>query len=98
MKELTLDGAGGRSKDDVYNAFFHAVGAGCTDYFPDAARIEFAPGSYRARIYHGSPSLLSEDALDGDDHYKVVLWTAAPRPLQVLKQRGDQAGELVSSR
>jgi RNAse (barnase) inhibitor barstar len=27
MKELTLDGAGWRSKDDVYNAFFHAVGA-----------------------------------------------------------------------
>ena len=27
MKELTLDGAGWRSKDDVYSAFFHAVGA-----------------------------------------------------------------------
>jgi hypothetical protein len=25
--------------------------AGCTDYFPDASRIELPPGSYRARIY-----------------------------------------------
>ena len=24
--------------------------AGCTDYFPDAARIQVAPGMYRARI------------------------------------------------
>lgn len=27
MKELMLDGAGWSTKDDVYNAFFHAVGA-----------------------------------------------------------------------
>jgi hypothetical protein len=73
------------------------VVAGCTDYFPDAARIELAPGSYRARILYGSLSSLSEDGLDGDDHYKVVLWTAAPRPSQVLKHRGDQASELASS-
>jgi len=25
--------------------------AGCTDYFPDAARIKVEPGSYRARVY-----------------------------------------------
>ena len=72
--------------------------AGCTDYFPDAARIELAPGAYRARIYYGGLSSLSEDGLDGDDHYKVVLWTAASRPLQVLKQRGNQTGEPASSR
>jgi RNAse (barnase) inhibitor barstar len=27
MRELTLEGAGWTSTDDVYNAFFHAVGA-----------------------------------------------------------------------
>lgn len=59
--------------------------AGCTDYFPDAARIELAPGSYRARLYYGSLDSLSEDGLDGDDNYKVVLWPAAPGPVQVLK-------------
>ena len=46
--------------------------AGCTDYFPDAACIELAPGSYRARIYYGGLSSLSEDGLLGDDHYKLV--------------------------
>ena len=30
------------------------VVAGCTDYFPDAARIDVSPGSYRARIYSGN--------------------------------------------
>src|SRR5262245_22883902 len=29
------------------------VVAGCTDYFPDAARIELRPGTYRARISGG---------------------------------------------
>lgn len=65
--------------------------AGCTDYFPDAARIELVPGPYRARIYYGSLSSLSADGLDGNDHYRVVLWGAAPGPVQVLKKRGEQA-------
>lgn len=30
------------------------VVAGCTDYFPEAARIDLPPGSYRARIYYGN--------------------------------------------
>ena len=61
--------------------------AGCTDYFPDAARISVHPGCYRARIHYGQLDSLSEDGLDGDDHYKIVLWQApAGNPL-VLKQR-----------
>lgn len=63
------------------------VVAGCTDYFQDAARIEVSPGSYRARLYYGNLDALSEDGLDGDDHYKVVLWRADPGPVKVLKQR-----------
>lgn len=65
----------------------HIVIAGCTDYFPDAARVEVSPGSYRARLYYGNLDALSDDGLDGDDHYKVVLWPAAPGPLKVLRQR-----------
>jgi hypothetical protein len=61
------------------------VVAGCTDYFPDAARIEIPPGSYRARIYSGNLDSLSDDGLDGDDHYRVVLWSAAPGPVLILK-------------
>lgn len=47
--------------------------AGCTDYFPDAARIEVDPGTYRARISYGSLHTLSGDALDGGDHCRVQL-------------------------
>ena len=63
--------------------------AGCTDYFPEAARIKVKPGSYRARIYYGSLDSLSEDGLDGDDHYKLVLWMSEPKGLRVLKGRSE---------
>ena len=76
VNECTLDVQSGR-----------IVIAGCTDYFPDAARIEVSPRSYRARLYYGNLDALSDDGLDGDDHCKVVLWHAAPGPLKVLKQR-----------
>ena len=61
--------------------------AGCTDYFPGAAHIEVEPGCYRARIYYGQLDSLSEDGLDGDDHYKIVLWRAAYAEPVILKQR-----------
>jgi hypothetical protein len=61
--------------------------AGCTDYLPDAARISVAPGSYRVRVSYGSLDSLSEDGLDGDDHYRVQLWPAAAADLKVLKRR-----------
>jgi hypothetical protein len=63
------------------------VVAGCTDYFPDAARVDVKPGWHRARIYYGDLDSLSENGLEGRDHYKVVLWNAAPGPLKVIKTR-----------
>jgi hypothetical protein len=48
--------------------------AGCTDYFPDAARIPLDPGEYRVRLYaHGLRSV-SPDGLEGADRYRIVLW------------------------
>jgi hypothetical protein len=68
------------------------VVAGCTDYFPDAARIEVSPGHYRGRVCYGGLNTLSEDGLEGEDHYKVVLWPAEPAAVRVLKQwRGRTA-------
>jgi hypothetical protein len=61
--------------------------AGCTDYFPEAARIAVPAGSYRARVYYRGLDSLSDDGLEGDDHYRVVLWPAAPGPVNVIKQR-----------
>jgi hypothetical protein len=63
------------------------VVAGCTDYFPDAARIEVTPGSYRARVSYGALNKLSADGLSGEDHYRVQLWLAPTTEVRVRKQR-----------
>jgi hypothetical protein len=63
------------------------VVAGCTDYFPEAARIEVNPGVYRARIYYGGLGTLNESQLDGRDCYKVVLWPGDEVEPHVLKRR-----------
>lgn len=63
------------------------VVAGCTDYFPEASRVEVYPGSYRARVSYGALQTLSENGLEGEDHYRVQLWCAPPIPVRVLKQR-----------
>src|SRR5262245_34966845 len=49
------------------------------------------PGTYRLRACFGSLGLLSEDGLEGDDHYKIILWRDdASIPLKILKQwEGD---------
>lgn len=48
-----------------------------------------SPGTYRVRTYHGGLGTLSEDRLDGDDHYRIVLWPAPLTNLAVLKQYVD---------
>jgi hypothetical protein len=62
------------------------VVAGCTDYFPDAARFDLAPGTYRVRLSASGFDTLSEDGLDGQDHYLVQLWQAPLIEPTVLKQ------------
>lgn len=62
------------------------VVAGCTDYLPDAARIPVPAGSLRVRALFGDLDKLSENQLDGDDHYRVELWPALPEPLKITKQ------------
>jgi len=62
------------------------VVAGCTDYFPNAARIDVAPGWHRARVYYGGLKSVSPDRLEGEDHYRVALWPAPPSVVMVLKQ------------
>ncbi len=68
------------------------VVAGCTDYLPDAARIQVPPGMYRARIYYGKLDALSENGLEGEDHYRVVLWPGDETPPVVLKARPFRGG------
>ncbi len=61
---------------------------GCTDYRPDAARIQVDPGWYRARVYYGGlDSVIDFDK--GDDRYRVALWPAPRSELKILKRRGE---------
>ena len=62
---------------EAWNHVTEASVAGCTDYFPDAARITVEPGTYRVRVYYGGLDSVDVWKLDGDDHYKVVLWLNA---------------------
>lgn len=59
--------------------------AGCTDYLPDAARVDLPPGVYRVRIAHGGLETLSEDGLEGEDRYRLQLWPAPAAPETILK-------------
>ncbi|MCR6478843.1 hypothetical protein NU688_21980 [Variovorax sp. ZS18.2.2] len=61
--------------------------AGCTDYFPDAARIPVAPGTYRLRACYAGLDTLSDDGLEGNDRYHLQLWRAPAVEPVVLKQR-----------
>lgn len=65
------------------------VAAGCTDYFPEAARFQVAPGTYRVRVYFSGLDTISADGMDGDDNYRLVLWPGGQTAPTVLKQRGN---------
>jgi hypothetical protein len=61
------------------------VVAGCTDHFSNAARIDVLPGVYCLRVSYGKLKEISDDRLQGNDHYRVQLWRgslAAPRILK----------------
>jgi len=61
--------------------------AGCTDYFAEAARIQIEPGSYRVRACFSGLEALSEEGLDGEDHYHLQLWPSPMAEVAVIKQR-----------
>ena len=65
------------------------VVAGCTDYYPDAARIEVVPGIYEAVICYSKLGSLSEDGLDGGDSYHVHLFPGRQIEPAILKRRQD---------
>jgi hypothetical protein len=51
------------------------------------SQVPLASGTYAVRIYSHGLNTLSEDSLEGDDRYHVVLWpTAETQPAQVLKR------------
>jgi hypothetical protein len=47
--------------------------AGCTDYFPDATRLDIEPGMYDVLVGYRNLDSLSEDRMDGNDSYHIFL-------------------------
>jgi hypothetical protein len=60
---------------------------GCAQEPSEAERLRIAPGSYAARVSYARLADLSDDGLEGDDHYRVQLWPGPPAPVNVLKRR-----------
>lgn len=87
-----IDNIGQINECDLVTNSDKLVLSGCTDYLPDALRIEVKKGIYRARLYYGNLDTISEDGLDGDDFYEIHLWPSDKRSgLKVLKDRNTSA-------
>jgi hypothetical protein len=50
------------------------VVAGCTEYFPDAARISVTPGVYQVRVFYAGLNSVNADGSNATDRYQVALW------------------------
>ncbi len=49
-------------------------------------------GLYKIRAFYGDLDKLSFDGLEGDDHYKIVMWQAPFEDVKVLKQYKEGRG------
>jgi hypothetical protein len=47
--------------------------SGCTQYLPDAARIDIKPATYRVRVLYGNAEIVTDD-WEGEDFYVLQLW------------------------
>ncbi|MEU4675024.1 hypothetical protein AB0F91_45565 [Amycolatopsis sp. NPDC023774] len=56
------------------------------DYRPTIPRTTVPPGDYTARTYANGFDTNSEDRIDGDDTYRVVLWPGPIVEPRVLKR------------
>ncbi|PKM17294.1 MAG: hypothetical protein CVV11_20610 [Gammaproteobacteria bacterium HGW-Gammaproteobacteria-15] len=63
----------------------HCTVFGCTDYLPDAAKIEIAPGKYSVLSLAKGLGSIIEEWEDADDLYKVILWPSTSTEYRVLK-------------
>lgn len=59
---------------------------GCTDYLPDAKRIDIPKGHYAALSLAKGLDSITAHWEDADDAYKVILWPSESKALKVLKR------------
>ncbi len=48
--------------------------------------LDLPSSSYRIRAFYGGLDKLSFDGLEGDDHYKILIWQAPFDDVKILKQ------------
>lgn len=72
------------------------VVAECTEYRPNAARIDVRPGTYAVRVYYGGLSTVDEHGMEGQDRYRLVFWPDEPRERRVLKAYPRAAAQASS--
>jgi hypothetical protein len=58
---------------------------GCTDYLPDAKRIEIEPGDYQLLSLAGGIDSIKNEWEPANDLYKVILWPGSLREPQLVK-------------
>lgn len=60
--------------------------AGSSDYFPTAQRLSVRPGSYRVRVQYSGLRTVSENGLEGEDQYYVLIWPDQYRTPHIMKR------------
>lgn len=58
---------------------------GCTDYLPEAPRLEIPPGSYQLLYLVTGVESITYESDPADDRYIVHLWPGQPREPALLK-------------
>jgi hypothetical protein len=64
---------------------------------PPPERIPIPAGCYRCRAYFGGLGT-TRTLLEGDDHYRIVLWPGAPIEPKVLKRYVYEPNRTVKAR
>ena len=58
---------------------------GCTDYFPDARKIDIKPGHYSVYSLAKGLDTITDESQDADDFYEVLLWPSSEEEFRSLK-------------
>lgn len=64
---------------------------GCTDYLPEAMRIEMEPGDYQLLSLIGGIDSIRNEWEPANDLYKVILWPGSSREPQLIKSWKNRA-------
>ncbi|WP_152447134.1 hypothetical protein [Janthinobacterium sp. HH01] len=59
---------------------------GCTEYFPDASRLEIQSGTYRFIYLVSGARTIQTERDPADDLYSLHIWPAERRELHLMKQ------------